>query len=478
VEGLPLRKNPQVEAAERTDPNPSLADAVAAQVREFDYKPIVLGKVVLLQKRYSDPQDTPSVTLEEAVTAMGDMARILRSVVPKVRRGSQYVAWIMDSLTPEQRKALEAGTLAVRDLAGGEQQQAMNHWVCSILFRNIVTFAEPVSALFQPPLDPILTVTDAPDTQAHSRTFLIAGSPDEPSGHFPLEGGVDESISDSTPLYGPSPDPAYTLGKIVSRINEYGKDKPGTPPIVLDAMFVDKSAMLVGDVSLASSEAFGQGLALMYGLARQVGTQKEVILTRRSVRVTAGDLTPDKLPALLERLLPDPVRRAIGFDTYARKKQELAARRQRLWRSDLLGKPEIFVEDRKIEEEGTQLERVPKKGVAWSVRRLRERVKSQGKDASPPLRIPLSKLDAPTRNLIASTFLLQLGNEYLVRMADLPDWLREYPSLVSSGRIFLTGGVERNERGIQFAAVDIMQILPNGETRSLVGSTARYPPEQ
>ena len=107
VEGFPLRKYPELgSAVGNTAPAPiggvAVAGKVAAQVREFDYKPIVLGNVVVLQKQYTDPRDMPSVTSEECTATLSDLERILRGLLPKVRRNSLFTEQIIDSLDEEQ----------------------------------------------------------------------------------------------------------------------------------------------------------------------------------------------------------------------------------------------------------------------------------------------------------------------------------------------------------------------------------------
>ena len=353
AEGAPLHPKLVPKDAPALPQNTPLEDAVQQVAAAYDYDAERnmerKGKIFLLRKRYTDPNDLPCVTLEECARTMQDVVRVMSPFAPDTRfppQGDVYhdsTRVLIQSLTPEQKLAVPKG-LPISSLTPEQQTKI---WNFALYF--------PVTRPFQAAQNADFFLRQAPqafvglDTMqwldrggaSHPIAFFGWGwaKPDA-SGHIPLlpfgvavatmlDGRADPRTSPPAPT--PEQKAAFkagveeakqdghaTLKEEVAVLSERAAHDTHVPRLKVDAMLAAKPVTVAGGEGAAPKDVF-YALAALYGLHVVTDDDGALLLTRRPV-VTPFDfaaLWPDVLGAL-----PDPLLRAAHPDA------ALALRRQ------------------------------------------------------------------------------------------------------------------------------------------------------
>jgi hypothetical protein len=107
-------------------PEETVDQAVARIAAAFDYSVKRHENVFILNKLFTDPNDLPDVTLEEAEAALGDILQILPSVDEKYLLhgiGAGYAA-MPKLLTREQLEAFNHGGVSISSLTEAQRDEA------------------------------------------------------------------------------------------------------------------------------------------------------------------------------------------------------------------------------------------------------------------------------------------------------------------------------------------------------------------
>jgi hypothetical protein len=107
-------------------PNETPEQAVLRVAAAFDYTSKRRGNVYILNKLFTDPEDLPDLTLEEAKAALDDILQILPSVDDRYFLhgiGSSYAA-MPTLLTREQLDAFSHGGVSISSLTDAQHEEA------------------------------------------------------------------------------------------------------------------------------------------------------------------------------------------------------------------------------------------------------------------------------------------------------------------------------------------------------------------
>ncbi len=126
AEGVPLRPTLRANDAPDLSAAAPLDTAVDRLAAAYDYDATRRGSLFVLKKRYTDPRDLPGVTLAECQLAMQDVVRVLSPHMPRppIRTNTEFVLNLAKSLTPEQFRAMQEGTLRVAALSPAQRAEA------------------------------------------------------------------------------------------------------------------------------------------------------------------------------------------------------------------------------------------------------------------------------------------------------------------------------------------------------------------
>lgn len=319
-----------------------------AAAYDYDVSPLAdnspPGRVFLLTKRFTDPNDLPDVTLAEVSQSFTDIGSLIEPYDPHLSMGlSESAPPMRDfllSLTPAQMLAMvdkEHG-LPVGSLTPPQQeaiQKFMMFFCVQVPNRSLKPVLEQVGRAGQS--DPEFCRRDINDLTQHKTPFaplLLFGyeAPDASGkrkfgvlnrqGEISQQGGATimhyMTIQDGLYAFPDRPDstnpvpqgnkkPAPTLGstlaEIVGRLNR----RPGSrPPVLVDAALAPKRAAVFGE-EFTSPKRLLQALAELYGLHVDTDEKERSHLTRRHV------LAPDDYAGVYQAAqgaLPDPLLRA------------------------------------------------------------------------------------------------------------------------------------------------------------------------
>ncbi|MBV9850484.1 MAG: hypothetical protein JO250_12490 [Armatimonadetes bacterium] len=350
AEGAPLRPTLKPDKAPAVPDHTPLEIAVKLVADAYDYDEERRGNVFLLTKRYTDPADLPSVTLDECTHDLEYITNLLAAFNPPEPSGPTHDSmWnelyaVIGSYSSEQMRALLGPGLPVSSLSP-DQRAAAQGWVQSI------RMSYPLE-LTRHCLD---SLRHAPQTQVGLGSLALGSQgkatvfgrrwPDA-GGSFvfigfdqdtPIMGGrgVDpnggtttreEREAARTRRDGARTDGGETLAQAVAALNRRGARFQ-----VQDELAAKMVIVAGGDN--ATPEAVLDGLAGVYGL-RVYRRDDGVTELTHVERVTPVDVAA--LPDAVRRALPAPLLRVAHVaDTGAGPLDtQIAALRQRL--QDLL----------------------------------------------------------------------------------------------------------------------------------------------
>lgn len=420
AEGAPLRPTLGGAQAPSFPTGLPLAKAVAKVADAYDYDASRQGRVFVLRKRYTDPQDLPGVTLEECTQAMQDMINVLEPFNPHVPPwhpgiSDPLIADFMASLTPEQQQALEAKTLRVASL--GPSQQALVRRLALNIY--VQTTADDVN------------VSLAGLKQAPQAAFSMGGS-NEPStfgyhvtdtygrdvfvtfdmgGGPALMNGVPVTIGTAPPdVKMLAATRGVTLGRVVADLNA-GLNAGGKPRLLVDAALQAKP-ITVENTGAVSPAQMMKALAEVYGLEVRLDDKGVQRLSRRRYLPPSG---VTGLPAVMRVIMPAPLLRA-AHDEY--------------WATQAT---------RKDPDGGLMMRQ--QQLVGWiraeAARRLQAAVTPLLAKAGPNGRVPVSSLGEPERQAFAASLTAQCLDMMTERMPmELPYYITRWDDLCVYGGPF------------------------------------------
>jgi hypothetical protein len=421
---------------------------VSQLAEKYDYTAEIVDNVVLLQKRYTLPEDIPCVTLAEYLASMEDAVRILGTLSPRSPQDIQasiYVRNIVNSLNSEQIQAMERGTLSYSSLTTAQKRfvSDMAFFVYAGLPRER---AEASHFLLQRSARGRLILSD--ETFAMNVVSLeiieINGMPSKrPLGTIAPEAQGDDA-SERRALQALSPH--ATLSDAVRLFNARKMNSSGDPAIIVDSLLAEKPLLVEGDTRRLSSRRFADSVARLYGLRVVTQNEGKLRITRRTWR--GGAITPQNLSQAIRQSLPDPLLRAIR-DGQAEKL--VAEMKKRSEAGDFQGFNRIMAERDAVQAiPGEMVVRTRKALVAV----VTQRVKSAADG------VPVKELAPRERSALAfsfmSDFLMVLDGQI---KSEAPEWITRLNSASLTGKI-------QEDRGTRYAQVGFVTSLPNGQTQT------------
>ena len=317
ADGVPLHPFlSQQDAQSFTDKLLPLPLLITKLADAFDYDAILKGNTLQLKKRYSDPTDVPSITLEEGAQTALDLKRILSRFNPHLTSGQSSIPQgLLKTLNPEQLKAMEEETLSVSALTGEQRSLA---WSTALYFYVQVPEegTESLSKIFARVLkkESVLCWEGqkdisnlgirSPSTVAWEPPFIPLGS--SPASHS--ISAVGKLLSDFDSQAKQTPD-VFTIGSIITKL--VATSDASLPSISVDPMLLEKIVIVV-EPEVVKPEVVVEAIAAVYGLRvvvdRKDNNQVRIQLTRRYAKLPE---TLEQLPEAVLNVLPDPMIRAF-----------------------------------------------------------------------------------------------------------------------------------------------------------------------
>lgn len=314
------------------EPTP-LLEVVTKLAAAFDYKIVDRQfNVFALQKRYSDPRDLPAVTPEECVASLQEILRLSEPYNPNIKiargqsLGKPLIGDLLESLTPEQRQALQNQRLRVQELSPPQKSLVRR----TALYFWLQTGLGDVHAALHP-----LRQMDEAALRLHERhglgyegrntdgrtTFVSlsfmnlarVGAAAEPdTGQEKEENGVADLSSPSQ-----TQEPGrMTLGNVAALLNAVSESAParaaadenGEPTrLTVEETLSAKPVVFIGRKYATMPARILKACAQAYGLEN--GLRGPALLLRRKRVIPIQDV--QYLPYLISQALPDTLLRAI-----------------------------------------------------------------------------------------------------------------------------------------------------------------------
>lgn len=437
IEGLPVG-------------NVSLKAAVDKIANAYDYETEYKGKLCLLRKRYTNPADLPSVTIEEARESAKDVLRIVSSFSPKLRIpcwDDPKIQGLMASFTEEQWQAmsnrqsgLPVGALNLRQrslvwcLATHyylDYPQADIEFVLTEL--NRVMDEEAKIGWKQEGVQPFFGY-EAPDGSETRRRFRPLNGPNEKvygnnSGSIRLgsallrnaEGTLKKDPTAPPPEGSPTIQAAeqdrMTLGSVAETLSSRLRDK-----IIVDHALSTKPVIVIGDKN-APPLSILSALAEVYGLRVKEEKNGSLRITRRLWRA-ATSLTA--LSASIRHVFPEPLLRAMHVETPNQSRLTGAS-----------SEKSVEAEVKPYQ----QSKASPDTLRDAAIRRLRSTVEPKLKRTTEG-RLPLKALDNTERMALANALMADcLSRMRRVLNPNPPSYLSQF------GRVVLAGGLRVDSKG-------------------------------
>jgi len=338
----------------KTEPVPSLQEKLSPEeaVREvadyFDYAVVHQGKVYLLTKRYTNPEDLPEVTAEECRIGFRAIAKILTAFDPKFPNSSvgyPVKEDIVRMLSPEQMDRVGKSGLPVSELTPSQHAE-MWRWALSFYLQvEMDKFARDYPRVEnRNPADPVFHWVTVMDIQALgydmrseqlNRVMFIPVS--EPNRISVAPDGTlsrisNYSIPKSATASHPDPtDPAHLSEQIKLFLDN--KKSPHSQPISqviaalnaraadhivykVNAAYAAKPILLVGTDTLPTDVVM-RALASVYGLRMDRNTDGSLFLTT-PVMFEATHLSD--MGRALRSAVPAPIYHALQTRAFAKAK--------------------------------------------------------------------------------------------------------------------------------------------------------------
>lgn len=504
VEGSPFTPALSAEQVKKVSASKVRLSEMVEQVAEaFDYEVTQpSNNLFRMEKRYSDSNDLPGVTLQECRLATRDMLRLLSAWNPKLKahcpedpRVKEFIA----SLTEEQLQAMAIRSqgLPVSSLSLRQQSQVWQialHFYVQLPEQDIRAVAAQIDCVLNK------NTTFGWSDQRGMRLFGYEGrlrlSDGQPFVYFrPLShpgrvmsraDGVVGFITSKAPSNQPKqflPRDAYhdptqpgvadtkpgdakqhvgtTLGEVVSELNARAN---GSLSMVVDEALASKPITAIG-LEYATPAAILQAAADIYGLRVKKESDGALRLTRMFWR-TPRNIA--ELPESLRRMFPKPLLRALHIDeidrVWAQERKERHRRAaQKVAPQNSEDSPSATD---KAEEAGKTVELIKKRlelkasptilRIA-AVRRLRTGVEPKLETTSNG-RVPLTALGEPERTALANVIMADCFQAVnLILSKEPPDYITSFSTTI------LTGGVGKDPAGkLKFALFLKQPPLPDG----------------
>ena len=435
AEGSPFHLTLKLDKSPTVPDHTPLETAVKAVADAYDYDEQRQGNVFTLTKRYTDPADMPSVTLEECTTAAEYAANLLglyapppAATGPKADPGWDQINSVLSTLSPDQAQAIFSKKgLPVSSLSS-DQRAAVDRWDTGILLDGPHLDAQRfLVKLQQAPkcqvgmgdiavnADGHGTVTvfgrrgpDPRDPVSTDRVFFttfedgvrfLGDKLDDQSGGPVTQ---DELTAARARREGEKADGHETLAQAVAGLNSRGAHFQ-----VLDALAA-KTVMVAGDAEAAPAAVL-DGLAAVYGL-RVYRRDDGVTELTHMERVTSLDLSA--MHDALLRALPAPLLRAAHFAD-----AQAATVRNATLSAEITkaGPPVLFTPIKaQMDEQGrlfkqySEANRAPSREHAAAVRALRVATELYPDAAKVKGLVPVSVMTVEDRGLVATAYMMGL----------------------------------------------------------------------
>lgn len=347
VEGEPLKSSLSKHEAENMMlDNVRLSEAVRTIAMAYDYDAKRTDKTYVLEKRYTDVNDLPSVTLEECKDSVQDMVRILSVWNPGLAKTCWFdpdVKTFIASLTQEQLQAMSQKRvgLPVSTMSSDQQKQVWRLALHFYVQRPQEKDISPVLAQIKCAMDEhtmfVKRQLRGLNLFGYEGTLITAGKPYHyfrPLSHpstvisradgtvgFITYRGSKEPLTDPTDPVGAVPEPgkvatqtkyepsieSTSLGVVVASLSTR---QESTVHLAVDETLAAKRVVVIGAETVSPVSVF-RALADVYGLR----IYKEIDGT---LRLTRHQTRPPKdiksLPDVLRMAFPEPFLRAMHID--------------------------------------------------------------------------------------------------------------------------------------------------------------------
>ena len=382
-----------------------LEAAVGKIALAYDYDMQRQGKVFVLTKRYTDPKDLPSVTLEECDKTFRDVARVFDAFNPhfpaSVRQDNNQVqiTAFVATLSPVQEQAMRAKTLRYGVLSSDQQALLMKLF----LYQYVQMQCGGNQGV--------------PDLLGEvSKSALMGQDKDGCHGLCMEETNPEDGSHYLSPLSGSTTplgqlQPAMILADAASApmpmVTTLGQVMDGLKPVTGETLTIQKGLrakrVTVAGLENAPSRAVMKGLAVAYGLHIGVTETGPVATQLERPPVSAPNSLRD-LSAALWATLPAPLVRAahVGIilgDTFDDAKTPLPGSQGSTGSAQHL---------RGQVPDKTQVENTSKALQEEAIHRLVVALQPQFRKGGLDARIPISSLDEEAHNLLAVTLTMHL----------------------------------------------------------------------
>lgn len=477
------------------DSDAPLSQTVSRLAQAYDYSVESRSGVYRLKKCYTDPNEIPNVTLDEARLAAGEAKRILNAISPyspqrPVENDPAFQQFVL-SLTPEQWQATKNETLRVSSLKPFQQQQIRR----LALFYFVQLFAQRKTELVSSKLDKVVGQDIVLCWRTHplgERLFgygqasRVSKTPwFEPlstpatfiTGELPLEFGhaPGQPFADpTTPL--PGADAVAisanldTLESTVATLNKTLAARAPDPPVItVDSALAAKPVTVAGLTNASPYEVLS-ACADVYGLrVMEQDNGRTRRLTRRALFLP-GDVT--RLSEALRRVFPDPFLRALHRDERDRARDEALRAAQPNSSAEQV---RAVVAEQQAEQEARfrRWQNAPLALRTAAVRRLRATVEPKVKQALNG-ELPLSALDEAEKSALAAALMYGcLSGLNGVLSRHLPEYILHFDRLILTGEKYVEDGEDK------FTMMLKLPGLEGNSPRTMVGfSNARVPQRQ
>lgn len=311
AEGVPLQAQLSNSKAAPLAQSLPLGQAVKQVADAYDYDAERQGKVFLLRKRYTNPQDLPGVTPEECAAAFADIERTMDAFNPrfaehKIGTTDPVIADFAAALTPGQMQALREG-LHPGDLYPA-QQEILRRAALYLYVQQPAARIHDADVVIKEWPNSVLRYEDMrgqrafgferDDRQFHRRVFV----PFIVANHLVSVPAASGGPAPNGPPDKPSP--VTSLGDVATALSARGTS------VTVDAALRDKPITVVGG-DAAPVPKVVSAMADVYGLRVKADKDGRLLLTSR---LFAIPLEVRALPASVRRVLPDPMLRALHLD--------------------------------------------------------------------------------------------------------------------------------------------------------------------
>lgn len=371
-----------------------LEAAVGKIALAYDYDVQRQGKVFVLTKRYTNPKDLPSITLEECDKTLRDVARVFDAFNPHFPTSARQdnnqvqITAFAATLSPAQEQAMQAKTLRYGTLSSDQQGLLMKLF----LYQYVQTQCggnQGVPDLLGEVFKSALTGQDRDGCHA----LCMEETNPEDGSHYlnPLSGST-------TPLDQPQPAMilADTASAPMAKAATLGQVMDGLKPVTGDTLTIQKAlrakTVTVAGLENASSKAVMKGLAVAYGLHIGVTETGPVATQLERMPVSAPNRLRD-LSAALWATLPAPLVRASHVGIIS---------------GDILDDAETPLPGGKQEAERDQVRSTSKALQEEAIHRLVVALQPQFRKGGLKARIPTSSLDEEAHNLLALALTVHL----------------------------------------------------------------------